>query len=167
MAGEGFLLDEFIILVIYFACALLSYTFLLIIAVFLHERQGVLRLLAVLQTFLLSSIPYILMLKNRPGLTCDAAAVRLLEELALHVLRYHCAVRPAVGYLGVFIDSVVMYFQGVFRNRKVRVTNCSSWGLTRCARDSNASWIAILIGNDGPRLLSLFETIGSQVLSVS
>lgn len=97
MAGEGFLLSEAVVSFAVLSATLISYVLLLSISLALNSTDRLQYILMFFQLLALSTVPLILTLLNRPGLTNDAAGVRLLEELALQVLRYRYIIRPLLG----------------------------------------------------------------------
>lgn len=106
MAGMRFLREELYISVGGLGFVLVTYISFLSLVLFLPRGASLFpRFLACLQLIALSSRPFVLTLLERQGLTAEDTSVRLLEEFALHAVRYKVFIRPLTGYIGVYIDA--------------------------------------------------------------
>lgn len=163
-----FLLTELVICIGLLVAMLVSYIIFLWLAQLICRGATLfLRILAFIQMLSLSLIPFVLTLFERQGLTAKDTGVRLLEELALHVVRYEAVVRPLMGYIGVYVDAFTFRFVSNRKNEKCvySFSKVHDAACDRASSDMNTSWIRTLKGESGPCTAWLrFEHSKRQVL---
>lgn len=147
MDGLLFICSEFLVWIILLAAVLASYVLLL---VFSLRFQSLVRFLSFLQALAFSLAPVLLTLENRKGFSSDDVAIRLLEEVSLHVLRYNVFIRPLVGFFGVCIDTV--FLKSVFEENSDMIVH-SNWyeaAWKRASMPRHDSWLTLLDSDSGP-----------------
>lgn len=145
MVGIGFLHEEPCVAFGLLGISLFLYVPFLELAFFLRNRAArFLRLLAFLQVLALSSGPFVLTVLERPGPTVESAGVRLLEERALHAVRYKVLIRPLMGYAFYFSYVIKRNFRDQYRAYTVsKVHDAAS---DRSSGPMKSSWISIFDG---------------------